>query len=160
VKAALNSVMPDLPVSGIETMESVVHDSTGGRRFPMLLLSVFSVLALVLAAVGIVGVVGHSVTQRTHEIGIRMALGANTLEVLRLVIKGSMAWVFVGLAVGVAGSAGLTRLIAGMLYDVKPLDPIVLGGVALLLAVVALLASYLPARRAARIDPISALRCE
>ena len=160
VKKALASVLPDLPVSGVETMEDVVHDSTGSRRFPMLLLSVFSVLALVLAAVGIVGVVGHSVAQRTHEIGIRMALGAETMDVLRLMVNSSMVWVLVGLAAGVAGSAGLTRLLAGLLYDVRPLDPVVLGGVSLLLAAVALLASYLPARRAARIDPIAALRCE
>ena len=160
IKRALASVLPDLPVSGVETMEEVVHNSTGSRRFPMLLLSVFSVLALVLAAVGIVGVVGHSVTQRTHEIGIRMALGAETVDVLRLMVNGSMLWVLVGLVAGVAGSAGLTRMLTGMLYDVRPLDPVVLGGVALLLAAVALLASYFPARRAARIDPIVALRCE
>jgi putative ABC transport system permease protein len=160
VKKALASVLPDLPVSGVRTMEDVVHNSTGSRRFPMLLLSVFSVLALVLAAVGIVGVVGHSVAQRTHEIGIRMALGAETVDVLRLMVKGSMVWVLVGLAAGIAGSAGLTRLLGEMLYGVRPLDPVVLGGVSLLLAAVALLATYLPARRAAKIDPIVALRCE
>jgi putative ABC transport system permease protein len=160
IKKAIASVLPDLPVSGVESMEEVVHNSTGSRRFPMLLLSVFSVVALVLAAVGIVGVVGHSVTQRTHEIGIRMALGAETFDVLRLMVNSSMVWVLVGIAVGTVGSALLTRLLTGMLYDVRPLDPIVLGGVALLLAGVALVASYLPARRAARIDPIAALRCD
>jgi predicted lysophospholipase L1 biosynthesis ABC-type transport system permease subunit len=160
VKKALAEVLPDRPVSGLETMEEIVHNSTGSRRFPMLLLSVFSVLALVLAAVGIVGVVGHSVAQRTHEIGIRMALGAGTMDVLRLMVNSNMVWVLIGLGAGVAGSAGLTRLLAGMLYDVRPLDPLVLGVVSFLLASVALLASYLPARRAAKIDPIAALRCE
>jgi putative ABC transport system permease protein len=160
VKKAIADVLPDWPVSGFQTMEEVVHDSTGSRRFPMLLLSVFSVVALALAAVGIVGVVGHSVTQRTHEIGLRMALGAGTLDVLRLVVSGNMLWVLAGLAVGVAGSVGLTRLLAGMLYGVRPLDPVVLGTVSALLGAVALLASYLPARRAAKIDPMAALRCE
>jgi putative ABC transport system permease protein len=160
VKAALASVLPDWPASGFETMEAIVRNSTGSRRFPMLLLSIFSGLALALAAVGIVGVVGHSVAQRTQEIGIRMALGAKTLDVLGLVVNRSMAWVVAGLAVGLAGSAALTRLLTGMLYEVRPLDPAVLGGVALLLGSVALGASYWPARRAAKIDPIAALRCE
>jgi putative ABC transport system permease protein len=126
----------------------------------MLLLGVFSTLALVLAAVGIVGVVGHSVTQRTHEIGIRMALGAGALDVLRLMVNSSMVWVLVGIGVGVVGAVGLTQLLTGLLYNVRPLDPVVLGAVSLLLAAVALLASYLPARRAVRIDPIAALRFE
>ncbi len=160
VKKALADVLPDRPVSGVTTMEEVVHDSTGSRRFPMLLLSVFSMLALVLAAVGIVGVVGHSVAQRTHEIGIRMALGAGSVDVLRLMVNSNMAYVLAGIAAGIAGTAGLTRLLAGLLYGVNPLDPAVLGSVSLLLAVVALLASYVPARRAAKIDPISALRCD
>jgi putative ABC transport system permease protein len=160
VKKALADAVPDRPVSDVATMENIVHNSTGSRRFPMLLLSVFSALALVLAAIGIVGVVGHSVTQRTHEIGIRMALGAGTMDVLRLMVNNSMAWVLVGLGVGIAGSAALTRLLTGMLYNVRPLDPVVLGSVSLLLAVVALLASYLPARRATKIDPLVALRVE
>jgi putative ABC transport system permease protein len=160
IKNALAEVFPERPVSDIQMMTDVVHDSTGSRRFPMLLLSAFSLLALVLAAIGIVGVVGHSVAQRTHEIGIRRALGAGTLDVLRLMVSGSMAWVFVGLAAGIAGSAGLTRLMTGLLYNVRPFDPVVLGTVSLLLTSVALLASYLPARAAAKIEPIVALRFE
>ena len=113
-----------------------------------------------LAAVGIIGVVSHSVTQRTGEIGIRMALGAGTIDVLRLIVNSSMGWVLIGLIVGIAGSTALAGLLKGMLYDVQPLDPAVLGAVSLLLAAVALLASYLPARRAAKIDPVIALRFE
>jgi putative ABC transport system permease protein len=160
IKRALAGFAPDRPVSAVATMEEIVEGSTGSRRFPMLLLSGFAAIALVLAAVGIVGVVGHSVTQRTNEIGIRMALGAGTMDVLRLMVAGSMAWVLAGLAIGVAASTGLTRLMTGMLYEVRPLDPVVLGGVSLLLAAVALAASYVPARRAAKIDPMIALRCD
>ncbi|HLM97871.1 MAG TPA: ABC transporter permease [Bryobacteraceae bacterium] len=160
IQKALADFLPDRPASGVETMEQVVRDSTGTRRFPMLLLSAFSLLALVLAAVGVAGVVSHSVAQRTHEIGIRMALGAGTMDVLRLMVRGNMAWVLAGLSVGIAGSAALTRLLGNMLYEVRPLDPLVLGAVVLLLAAVALFASYIPARRAAKIDPIAALRCE
>ena len=128
------SVLPDRPVSGVETMEDVVHDSTGSRRFPMLLLSVFSVLALVLAAVGIVGVVGHSVAQRTHEIGIRMALGAGTLDVLRLMVNSSMVWVLVGLAWESWVPPGSTRLLAECSTTCVRSTPVVLGGVSALLA--------------------------
>ncbi|HMD96752.1 MAG TPA: ABC transporter permease [Terriglobia bacterium] len=160
VKKALLEVLPDRPVSGVDTMENIVHDSTGSRRFPMLLLGAFSALALVLAAVGIVGVVSHSVTQRTQEIGIRMALGARTADVLRLMVKGSMIWVLAGIGLGVAGSLGLTRLLGSLLYGVRPTDPTVLGSTAAVLAVVALLASYLPAQRATKVDPMVALRYE
>jgi putative ABC transport system permease protein len=160
VKKAIAEVMPDRPVAGVETLEQVLHDSTGDKRFPMLLLSVFAVLALVLAAVGIVGVVSHSVAQRTREIGIRMALGARTTDVLRLMVNANMAWVLLGLVIGAAGSAGVSRMLMGLLYEVRPLDPLVLSAVCFLLAAVALLASYLPARRAAKIDPMVALRCD
>lgn len=160
IKNALAEVFPDRPVANVELMQNVVYDSTGPTRFPMLLLSVFSVLALVLAAVGIVGVVSHSVAQRRHEIGIRMALGANAGDVLRLVVNRNMTWVAVGIAIGIVGSAALTRLVGSMLYDVRPLDPAVITTVSLLLAAVALIASYLPARRAAKVDPMAALRCE
>ena len=160
VKKALAEVLPDRPVSDVETMEQIVRDSTGSRRFPMLLLSAFALLALALAGVGIVGVVSYSVTQRTHEIGIRMTLGAGTLDVLTLIVSRSMAWVLAGIALGVAGSIGLTRLLGGLLYGVRPADPLVLATVSLVLAAVALLASYVPARRASKVDPMVALRYE
>jgi putative ABC transport system permease protein len=160
IKKVIAQALPDRPVSKATTLEEILHDSTGPRRFPLLLLSVFSTLALVLAAVGILGVVGNSVTQRRHEIGIRMALGARTVDVIGVMVKHSMLWVLAGLFLGLAGAAGLTRLLSGMLYQVHPLDPSVLGLVALLLAAVAGAASYLPARGAAKIDPVVALRCE
>ena len=160
LKKALAIIEPDHPVAGVQTYEEIVSASLAPRRFPMWLLSAFAALALVLAAVGIAGVVGYSVAQRTPEIGIRMALGAQSRDVLRLVIGGSAWWTFAGVAVGLAGAAGLLQLLGSFLYGVSPLDPIVLGGVALLVIGVSLAASYLPARRAMRVDPVIALRYE
>jgi putative ABC transport system permease protein len=160
IKKALAEVLPDRPVSDVETVEQIVRDSTGSRRFPMLLLSAFALLVLALAAVGILGVVSYSVAQRIPEIGIRMALGARTADVLSLVVKGSMAWVAGGIALGIAGSIGLTRLLGNLLYGVRPADPVVLGTVSLVLAGVALVASYIPAQRATQLDPMIALRYE
>ena len=160
IKKAIKAFLPDRPVSGVETMADIVRNSTGSRRIPMLLLSAFSVVALLLAAVGIMGVVGYSVTQRTQEIGIRMALGAGRASVFGLVLRGSMKWVVTGLALGITGSIGIARLLGTLLYGVRPTDPIVLCTVSALLAGVALLASFLPARRAANLDPIRTLRHE
>jgi putative ABC transport system permease protein len=160
VKTALAEVEPERPAAGMRTMEEVVYDSLGPRRFPMMLLLAFSLLALTLAAVGISGVVSFSVTQRTREIGIRMALGAGRGDVLRLVLRRSMASALGGIALGLLGSFALTRFLANLLFEVKPADPLVLLAVALLLSAVALLASYLPGRRATKIDPMEALRYE
>ncbi len=160
VTKALAQIEPEQPVSEIANLEEVVRNSVGSRRFPMLLLSVFALLALALAAVGITGVVSYAVTQRTHEIGIRLALGAQSRDVLRLIIGGSMAWVLAGVVVGIAAAVGVTRFLSDLLYGIRPTDPLVFCAVSLLLMGIALLASYLPARRSLRVDPIVALRCE
>ena len=159
-RRALAQMSGDYPASNVLTMEQIVSDSLGSRRFPMLLLSAFASLALILSAVGIAGVVGYSVVQRTHEIGIRMALGAQPRDVLKLVLGGSMLWTLGGVAVGIAGAIGVTRLLGNLLYGVQPTDPFILGLTAALLVVVALAACYVPARRAMRVDPMAALRYE
>jgi putative ABC transport system permease protein len=158
VKAALRSIEPNQPVSTVRTMEEIVGTSVASRRFPMILLSGFALLALVLSAVGIAGVVGYSVVQRTPEIGVRVALGAQTGDVLRLVLGHSIAWTLGGIAVGLILSFGLLRFLRTLLFGVAPTDPVVLGGVSLVLVGVALAASYVPARRAMRVDPVAALR--
>jgi predicted permease len=158
IKKAIKAFLPERPVSDVDTMTGIVRNSTGSRRIPMLLLSAFSVVALLLAAVGIMGVVSYSVTQRTQEIGIRMALGARGSSVFGLVLRSSMKWVLAGLVLGIAGSLGVARLMSALLYDVRPNDPVVLGTVAAVLVGVALLASFIPARRAANLDPIRTLR--
>jgi putative ABC transport system permease protein len=158
ITRALAVMEPDQPVSSVQTMEEVVGESLAARRFPMLLLSGFALLALVLAAVGIAGVVGYSVLQRTPEIGVRVALGAQPADVLRLVIGHSLIWALGGVAVGLIGCVALLRLLQAMLFGVTATDPFVLGGVSLVLLCVALGASYLPARRALRVDPVTALR--
>jgi putative ABC transport system permease protein len=160
IKKALAEVEPDRPVSNIRLMRDVVDGSIGSRRFPALLLGAFAALALALAAVGIVGVVSYSVAQRTREIGIRMAMGAGKADVLKLIVSASMAWVLAGIVIGIVGSLGLNQLLGTLLYGVKPGNPLVLGSVSLVLASVALLASYIPARRAAKVDPMVALRYE
>ena len=160
IKKAIRDFMPDRPVSGTGTMEETVRESVGSRRVPMLLLSAFSMVALLLAAVGIMGVVGYSVTQRTEEIGIRMALGARRSDVYGMVLASSMKWVLAGLAVGVLGSIAAGRLLSALLYEVQPTDLGVLGLVGAVLVSVALIASFIPAHRAAGLDPVQTLRRE
>lgn len=160
VKQALLKVDQDRAASGVRTMEEVVERSTGSRKFPAMLFATFGVLALALAAVGITGVVGYSVAQRTQEIGIRVALGASTSDVLRMVLLRSMLWVLAGVILGLAASFGVTRLLTGLLFGVKPMDPSILAMAACILTLVALAASYIPAHKAARVDPILALRCD
>ena len=148
------------PVYSVRTMEQVVSSSIADRRFAMLLLGIFAALALLLAAVGIYGVISYTVAQRTREIGIRMALGAGQSDVLRVVVGQGMAPVWIGLGVGLVASFGLTRLMSGMLYGVSAADPLTFVAVALALTGVALLAILIPARRATRVAPLVALRYE
>ncbi len=160
VRQAVWSVDKDQPVSNVRTMDQVVAASSSKERFQSLLLGLFAALALLLACVGLYGVISYAVVQRTHEIGVRMALGAKPVDVLRLVIRQGMGLTIIGLIVGVAVGSVVTRVLADMLYGVGTRDPLTFVGAPLLLLVVAFLACYIPARRATRIDPLVALRYE
>ena len=141
-------------------LATVVSESVAQRRFSMLLLALFAGVALFLAAVGLYGVVSYTVSQRTREIGLRLAIGASPGDVLKMVVGGGMKLAAVGVVIGLAGALALTSLIAKLLFDVTPFDPASYGATALLLLAVAALACYVPARRAMRVDPIVALQQE
>jgi putative ABC transport system permease protein len=160
VRGALRHIDPEGPVTRIRTMEDVLEESMGARKFPMLLLGGFSLVALVLAAIGVYGVVSYIVSQRTREIGIRMALGARAAEVVRMVVRRSMTPIAAGIVVGVLGSIWASRLLGTLLYEVKPHDPVVLGSIVLVLGGSAVAASLVPARRAASVDPLIVLKEE
>jgi putative ABC transport system permease protein len=160
VQSALTKVNPGLAIAVPQSMDAVVAQALGQARLMMWLLGIFAGVALLLASIGIYGAVAYTVEQRTGEIGVRMALGAQTRDVLRLVVSQGMKPVFIGLAIGIASAFALGRLITSQLYDVSAHNPALLAGSTLLLAATALLACLLPARRAAHVDPIQALRTE
>jgi putative ABC transport system permease protein len=160
LRDAVRTLDPNQPITNISTLEKRVSDSVAQSRLNMLLMSLFGALALILAAVGIYGLLSYAVTERTKEIGIRMALGAQVTDVLRLVLKQGMTLALIGEAIGLVGAFALTRLIRGLLFGVAPTDATSFIAVAAVLTSVALLACYLPARRASKVDPLVALRYE
>jgi predicted permease len=160
VRKLLAAMDPDAPLYKVQTMEDYLALDLGRARFQTMLLGLFAGIALLLTAVGLYGVMSFSVLQRTHEIGIRVALGAGRANVLRMVLSKSLALTGIGLAIGMIGASMLTRLLANLLYEVKPTDPATLLAVSVVLIAVSALASYIPARRAAKVDPMVALRYE
>ncbi|HEY3771122.1 MAG TPA: ABC transporter permease [Candidatus Angelobacter sp.] len=160
IRDAVKEIAPEDPVYGMSTMSSTLDYSISPQRFSSLLLAIFAGLALVLAAIGIYGVIAYSVVQRTREIGIRMALGAMRADVLQLILRQGIRIGALGLALGTAGTYLATRALSSMLYGVKPHDPLIFFGVAVSILIVVMVASYIPARRATRVDPLVALRYE
>jgi putative ABC transport system permease protein len=160
IRGAVHSLDKNVPLSEVQTMDQVVAEATAQSRFYVVLLGAFAVVALVLAGVGIYGVMSYSVSRRTREIGIRMALGAHRRDVLELIVLRGMAPALAGVAAGVAGGLALTRLMSSLLFATPPSDPLTFGAVVVMLSGVAVAASYWPARRASGVDPMVALRCE
>jgi putative ABC transport system permease protein len=160
IRSAIKQVDQEQYIPAIETMDQLVTESFARRRFNMMLLGIFASLALLLAAVGIYGVMSYSVTQRTHEIGIRLALGAQTGDVLRMVVRQGMTLAFIGVGIGLAAAFAMTRIMSSLLFGVSPTDALTFTVVAVLLTGIALLACLIPARRATRVDPMVALRYE
>jgi putative ABC transport system permease protein len=160
VHRSIREVNPQMPVPGVRPMTELARDSLAQPRTLTTFLGLFALLALVLAAVGLYGVMAYSVAQRTREIGVRLALGAERRDVTRLVVSEGARMTATGLALGGIGAVAATRTLRSVLYGVEPTDVLTFAAVVLLLASVALLAAYLPARRAARVDPMVALRAE
>jgi putative ABC transport system permease protein len=160
VKSIAYSVDPEVPIFAIQPMDEVLSRSLTEPRVYTLLLGVFALLALTLAAVGLYGVISFNVTERTHEMGIRMALGAERSQVLRLVFRQGLSLSVVGIAIGVGGAIAATRLLTGLVATVQPGDPLTLATIGLVLLIVAAAACTMPAMRAIRVDPMSALRYE
>jgi putative ABC transport system permease protein len=160
IRRETQALDPAQPIYNVKSMETVIAESVSDRRFNMILLGVFSGLALLLAIIGIYSVMSYTVTQSTREIGIRMALGAQSRDVLKLVVGHGAALSAIGMGIGLISAFALTRLMSGLLFGVGATDPLTFGLIALLLMIVTILACYLPARRAIRIAPVIALRYE
>jgi putative ABC transport system permease protein len=160
LRQQVTSIDPDQPIYNIRTMDEIRSESVAPERLNLTLLSIFAGIALVLSIVGIYGVMSYTVTQRTHEIGIRMAIGAQPRDVFRMVIRQGMMLALIGVAFGLVGAFALTRLMTTMLFGVTPTDPATFAGIALLLTGVALVACYIPGRRATKVDPVVSLRYE
>jgi ABC-type antimicrobial peptide transport system permease subunit len=160
IERAVRSFDKNLPISEVVTMDRVIADATAQPRFEMLLLGLFGGVALVLASIGIYGVMNYSISRRIREIGIRVSLGASRTDVLRMVVRQAMVQAVAGTAVGIAGAVLLAKLMTNMLYGVQPTDPMTFGGVTMVLTLAALLATLIPARKATQIEPMAALRSE
>jgi putative ABC transport system permease protein len=160
IRKQVTAINGGVPVYDVRTMSEIVSGSLARPRFDMALLAIFAIVALVMAAAGIYGVLSYSVAQRTHEVGIRMALGAEKREILRMVVGQGLKLALIGVAIGTAGALALTRFLSSLLYGVKPTDPLTFIAVSLILIAVSLLACYIPARRASKVDPMDALRYE